>query len=64
METVTINEVEHKIADLPEEVVANISRVVELRGEHKALVMRATEAQVLINIYTNEIAEAMKPEED
>jgi hypothetical protein len=52
---ITIDNKEYTKEDLSEQQLAQVQRIQQLRGELGGLEMRASEIQVLIDVYANEL---------
>ena len=57
----TIGDKEYPIEDLNDETKVRLGRVEQLRAELSSTQLRASELEVLINIYTNTIRETLAP---
>ena len=64
METININEVEYSVEDLSDEVKVLINRVIELEQGASQLRRQVTEAQVVIENYTQQIITAVEEKSD
>ena len=64
IETINIGEQEYKVEELPVTTQADVNRIAGLRQEAAQLEMRLRETNVLISAYSNDVTEAVKPEEE
>ena len=61
-QTITINETEYNVADLPEGTVALINRVYGLRAKRDNLNVEISELDVLIGAYSEQIVSSVSEE--
>ena len=64
VQTIVINDEEYNFGDLKVETQAHIARVAEIRSEIARLQQRLSENNVLLQAYTQSIAESVKPVEE
>lgn len=61
-QTITINNTEHSVADLPEGTIALINRVYSLRAKRDSLNTEISELDVLIGAYSEQIVSSVSEE--
>ena len=61
-QTITINDTEHSVADLPEGTIALINRVYSLRAKRDSLNTEISELDVLIGAYSEQIVSSVSEE--
>jgi hypothetical protein len=61
-QTITINDTEYNIADLPEGTVSLINRVMQLRAKRDSLSTEISELDVLIGAYSEQVVASVSEE--
>ena len=61
-QTITINDTEYNVADLPEGTVALINRVMQLRSKRDTLSTEISELDVLIGAYSEQVVASVSEE--